>query len=53
MESNTNTTSLDIRDGALVNVYKRVLPTLGDFITNRGGEVNVSHVDVILAEVGV
>jgi len=47
--------SLDIRDGALdflFNVYKRVLPTLGDFITNHGGEVNLSHVDVILAEVG-
>jgi 5'-3' exonuclease len=47
--------SLDIRDGALdflFNVYKRVLPTLGDYITNHGGEVNLSHVDVILAEVG-
>ncbi len=47
--------SLDIRDGALdflFNVYKRVLPTLGDFITDHGGEVNLSHVDVILAEVG-
>jgi len=47
--------SLDIRDGGLdflFNVYKRVLPTLGDYITNHGGEVNLSHVDVILAEVG-
>jgi 5'-3' exoribonuclease 2 len=47
--------SLDIRDGALdflFNVYKRVLPTFGDFITNHGGQVNLSHVDVILAEVG-
>ena len=47
--------SLDIRDGALdflFNVYKRILPTLGDYITNHGGEVNLSHVDVILAEVG-
>jgi len=47
--------SLDIRDGALdflINVYKRILPTLGDYITNHGGEVNLSHVDVILAEVG-
>jgi 5'-3' exoribonuclease 2 len=46
--------SLDIRDGGLdylFNVYKRVLPTLGDYITNHGGEVNLSHVDVILAEV--
>lgn len=47
--------SLDIRDGALdylFNVYKRILPTLGDYITNHGGNVNLSHVDVILAEVG-
>ena len=47
--------SLDIRDGALdylFNVYKRILPTLGDYITNHGGQVNLSHVDVILAEVG-
>jgi 5'-3' exoribonuclease 2 len=47
--------SLDIRDGALdflFNVYKRVLPTFGDFITSHGGQVNLSHVDVILAEVG-
>jgi 5'-3' exoribonuclease 2 len=47
--------SLDIRVGALdylFNVYKRVLPTLGDYITNHGGQVNLSHVDVILAEVG-
>merc|ERR1712238_435282 len=47
--------SLDIRDGALdylFNVYKRLLPSLGDYITNHGGQVNLSHVDVILAEVG-
>jgi 5'-3' exoribonuclease 2 len=47
--------SLDIRDGALdylFNVYKRLLPTLGDYITNHGGQVNLSHVDVILGEVG-
>jgi 5'-3' exoribonuclease 2 len=47
--------SLDIRDGALdylFNVYKRILPSLGDYITNHGGKVNLSHVDVILAEVG-
>ncbi len=47
--------SLDIRVGALdflFNVYKRILPTLGDYITNHGGQVNLSHVDVILAEVG-
>jgi len=33
-------------------VYKRILPSLGDYITNHGGQVNLSHVDVILAEVG-
>lgn len=47
--------SLDIRDGALdylFNVYKRILPSLGDYITNHGGQVNLSSVDVILAEVG-
>eukprot|EP00980_Cylindrotheca_fusiformis_P026449 scaffold16189_cov125-Cylindrotheca_fusiformis.AAC.5 len=47
--------SLDIRDGALdflFNVYKRILPTLGDYITNHGGQVNLSRVDVILGEVG-
>jgi 5'-3' exoribonuclease 2 len=47
--------SLDIRDGALdylLNVYKRILPSLGDYITNHGGTVNLTQVDVILAEVG-
>ena len=47
--------SLDIRDGALdflFNVYKRLLPGMGDYITKSGGNVNLGHVDVILAEVG-
>jgi len=47
--------TLDIRDGAidfLNNVYKRVLPTLGDYLTSPGGVVNLENVDVILAEVG-
>jgi len=47
--------SLDIRDGALdflLNVYKRLLPTMGDYITNHGGAVNLTQVDLILAEVG-
>merc|ERR1712161_180211 len=35
-----------------MGVYKRLLPSLGDYITNHGGQVNLSHVDVILAEVG-
>jgi len=47
--------SMDIRDGALdflFNVYRRILPSLGDYITSHSGEVNLRHVDVILAEVG-
>ena len=47
--------SLDIRDGGLdflFNVYKRILPSLGDYITKSGGQVNLSHVDVILSQVG-
>ena len=47
--------SLDIRDGALdflFNIYKRLLPSFGDYITKSGGNVNLSYVDIILAEVG-
>ena len=47
--------SLDIRDGGLdflFNVYKKVLPTLDGYITDHGGKVNLSNVDVILSEVG-
>ena len=47
--------SLDIRDGALdylFNVYKRILPGLGGYLTDHGGRVNLDRVDVILAEVG-
>eukprot|EP00592_Proboscia_alata_P008193 CAMPEP_0194364840 /NCGR_PEP_ID=MMETSP0174-20130528/12788_1 /TAXON_ID=216777 /ORGANISM="Proboscia alata, Strain PI-D3" /LENGTH=468 /DNA_ID=CAMNT_0039139123 /DNA_START=209 /DNA_END=1611 /DNA_ORIENTATION=+ len=47
--------SLDIRDGALdflLNVYKRILPQLGEFITSDGGEVNLAAVNVVLGEVG-
>jgi len=47
--------SLDIRDGALdflFNVYKRLLPTMGDYITNHGGQVKLELVDRILLEVG-
>ena len=47
--------SLDIRDGALdylLNVYRRVLPGLGGYLTDHGGKVNLDRVDVILAEVG-
>ncbi|CAM9925697.1 unnamed protein product, partial [Sphacelaria rigidula] len=47
--------SLDIRDGAidyLFNVYKRVISSLGDYLTADGGVVNLKQVDVIMAEVG-
>ena len=47
--------SLDIRDGALdylFNVYRRLLPGLGGYLTDHGGQVNLDRVDVILAEVG-
>lgn len=47
--------SLDIRDGALdylFNVYRRLLPGLGGYLTHHGGKVNLDRVDVILAEVG-
>ncbi|CAN0056892.1 unnamed protein product, partial [Phaeothamnion confervicola] len=47
--------SLDIRDGALdflQNVYKRVLPAMGGYLTQPGGRVNLRNVDIILAEVG-
>eukprot|EP00588_Corethron_pennatum_P015162 CAMPEP_0194271350 /NCGR_PEP_ID=MMETSP0169-20130528/5156_1 /TAXON_ID=218684 /ORGANISM="Corethron pennatum, Strain L29A3" /LENGTH=941 /DNA_ID=CAMNT_0039013677 /DNA_START=263 /DNA_END=3084 /DNA_ORIENTATION=+ len=47
--------SLDIRDGALdflFNVYKRILPGLGDYLTAPGGVVNLRCVGNVLAEVG-
>lgn len=46
--------SLDIRDGALdflILIYAKLLPAMGGYLT-AGGEVNLSRVDVILAEVG-
>jgi 5'-3' exoribonuclease 2 len=47
--------SLDIRDGAidfLYNVYKRLLPAMGGYLTLPGGEVNLERVDILLSEVG-
>lgn len=47
--------SLDIRDGALdflMELYKQLLPSLGDYITSPGGVVNLRQVDVILSRVG-
>lgn len=46
--------SLDIRDGALdflILIYAKLLPAMGGYLTDAG-EVNLSRVDVILAEVG-
>ncbi|KAL4110434.1 hypothetical protein PRIC1_002125 [Phytophthora ramorum] len=46
--------SLDIRDGALdflILIYAKLLPAMGGYIAD-GGHVNLSRVDVILAEVG-
>ncbi len=46
--------SLDIRDGALdflILIYAKLLPALGGYLTT-GGNVDLSRVDVILAEVG-
>mmetsp|Transcript_3131 Transcript_3131/g.4838 ORF Transcript_3131/g.4838 Transcript_3131/m.4838 type:complete len:1148 (+) Transcript_3131:90-3533(+) len=47
--------SLDIRDGAiefLLEVYKDLLPSMGDYVTRPGGEVNLRQVDVLLSRVG-
>ena len=47
--------SLDIRDGALdflIEVYKELLPSLGDYITQPNGGLNLRQVDVILGKVG-
>jgi hypothetical protein len=35
----------------LFNVYKRLLPSMGGYLTN-GGDVNLSRADILLAEVG-
>lgn len=46
--------SLDIRDGALdflILIYAKLLPAMGGYLTDTG-DVNLSRVDVILAEVG-
>lgn len=46
--------SLDIRDGALdflILIYAKLLPAMGGYLTNAG-DVDLSRVDVILAEVG-
>lgn len=47
--------SLDIRDGAidfLIEVYKEMLPAMGNYITSPGGNVNLRQVDILLARVG-
>ncbi len=47
--------SLDIRDGAidyLIDCYKDLLPSLGDYVTSPGGIVNLRQVDILLGRVG-
>ena len=47
--------SLDIRDGAidfLIESYKEMLPSLGNYVTSPGGNVNLIQADVILGRVG-
>jgi 5'-3' exoribonuclease 2 len=47
--------SLDIRDGALdflMECYKELLPSLGDYVTSPGGHLNLRQADVILGRVG-
>jgi 5'-3' exoribonuclease 2 len=47
--------SLDIRDGALdflIQVYKDVLPSLGDYVTSSGGNLNLLQAAIILSKVG-
>lgn len=47
--------SLDIRDGALdflIELYKELLPSIGDYLTRAGGEINLSAVDILLARIG-
>ena len=47
--------SLDIRDGAidfLIESYKEMLPSLGNYVTSPGGNVNLLQADIILGRVG-
>jgi 5'-3' exoribonuclease 2 len=47
--------SLDIRDGALdflIEVYKDLLPSMGEYVTSPGGNVNLGQLDVLLSKVG-
>ncbi len=47
--------SLDIRDGALdflIECYKEMLPSLGDYLTRPGGYINLQPADVLLSKVG-
>ena len=45
--------SLSIREGALdalIFIYKNLLPSLGDYLTNGDGGLNFSKVDVLLGD---
>ena len=48
--------SLEIRDGAielLYNIYKRLLPSMKNYLTSQGGIVNLPQVQEILREIGI
>jgi len=45
--------ALEIREGAierLTGIYKRMLPALGGYISEEGGKLNLSRIDVLLGE---
>ena len=47
---------LEIREGAierLVAIYKRLLPSLGGYLSENSGELNLSRIDVLLSDLGL
>jgi 5'-3' exoribonuclease 2 len=47
--------SMSIVDGAidfLIEVYKELLPSLGNYLTSPGGNVNLSQLDIVLGKIG-
>jgi 5'-3' exoribonuclease 2 len=47
---------LEIREGAierLVGIYKRLLPSLGGYLSEDAGQLNFSRVDVLLSDLGL
>lgn len=46
--------SMEIREGALdaiILIYKHLLPSLGDYLTDGKGGLNFAKVDVLLADI--